>query len=70
MVIYRDIATRFATSSFFHESVSPKPYRNSTVCIRATGVVDTGGKFSTAVFDNGGAPLLSNSSAVFRKNLK
>jgi hypothetical protein len=34
----------------------------------ATSVVDTGGKFATAVV--GGAPLLVNISANFRKNSK
>jgi hypothetical protein len=50
----------------------------------ATGVVDTGGKFATGinntsetgvnndtgVVDTGGAPLLANISANFRKNSK
>ncbi len=50
----------------------------------ATGVVDTGGKFTTGinntsqtggkfatgVVDTGGAPLLTNISANFRKNSK
>jgi hypothetical protein len=54
--------------------------------IIATGVVDTGGKFATGinntsqtggsgkfatgVVDTGGAPLLANISANFRKNSK
>jgi hypothetical protein len=54
----RDSVTRFSTSSFFHESVSPKPLsillgpfqifskirRNICSSRCATGVVDTGGK--------------------------
>jgi hypothetical protein len=36
----------------------------------AAGVVDTVGKFATGVVDTGGAPLLANISANFRKNLK
>ncbi len=37
----------------------------------AAGVVfDTGGKFATGVVDTGGAPLLVNISANFRKNSK
>jgi hypothetical protein len=36
----------------------------------ATGVVDTEGKFATGVADTGGAPLLANISANFRKNSK
>jgi hypothetical protein len=36
----------------------------------AFGVVDTGGKFATGVVDAGGAPLLANISANFRKNSK
>jgi hypothetical protein len=43
----------------------------------AAGVVDTGGNFAagvvdiaTGVVDTGGAPLLVNISANFRKNLK
>jgi hypothetical protein len=33
-------------------------------------VVDTGGKFATGVIDTGGAPLLANIFANFRKNSK
>jgi hypothetical protein len=33
----------------------------------AAGVIDTGGKFATGVVDTGGAPLLANISAHFRK---
>ncbi len=40
------------------------------VAIFAAGVVYTGGKFATGVADTGGAPLLANISANFRKNLK
>ncbi len=41
----------------------------------AAGVVDTGGNFAdgvvdTGVVDTGGAPLLANISANFRKNSK
>ena len=36
----------------------------------AAGVVDTGSKFATVVVDTGGAPLLANISAIFRKNSK
>jgi hypothetical protein len=36
----------------------------------AAGVADTGGKFATGVVDTGGAPLLANISANFRKNSK
>ncbi len=32
--------------------------------------IDTGGKFVTGVVDTGGAPLLANISANFRKNSK
>jgi hypothetical protein len=34
----------------------------------SAGVVDTVGKFATGVVDTGGAPLLANISANFRKN--
>ncbi len=51
--LYMNSITRFSTSGFFHESVSPK----STGAPRyTTGVVDTGGKFDTGVVDTGGAP--------------
>jgi hypothetical protein len=33
----------------------------------APGVADTGRKFATGVVDTGGAPLLANISANFRK---
>jgi hypothetical protein len=36
----------------------------------AAGVVVTSGKFATGVVDTGGAPLLANISATFRKNSK
>jgi hypothetical protein len=36
----------------------------------AAGVVDTVGEFATGVVDTGGAPLLANISANFRKNSK
>jgi hypothetical protein len=36
----------------------------------ATGVADTDGNFASSVIDTGGAPLLANISANFRKNLK
>ncbi len=36
----------------------------------AAGVVDTGAKFATVVFDTSGAPSLANISVNFRKNLK
>ncbi len=36
----------------------------------ATGIVDTVGNFAAGVVDTGGAPLLVNISANFRKNLK
>jgi hypothetical protein len=38
--------------------------------IFAAGDVDTSGKFATSVVDTGGAPLLANISANFRKNSK
>ncbi len=62
----------FRLQVFFPESVSPKPLGipYSTVCIRATGVVDTGGKFATAVFDYGGTPCLANISVIFRKKFE
>ncbi len=50
---YRDSVTRFSTSGFFHESVSPKLLKY---------VVDPRGKFATS-----GAPWLANISANFEK---
>jgi hypothetical protein len=45
-------------------------FMNQFPPISPAGVADTGGKFATGVVDTGGAPLLANISANFRKNSK
>ncbi len=69
----RDSVTRFSTSGFFHEPVSPKhlsipirPFRifskiRGDVCGSrcTTGVIDTDGKFATGVVGTSGAPWIS-----------
>jgi hypothetical protein len=51
---YRDSATRFSTSGFFHESVSPKPLSIPSEPFRKFADIFAATRRTTAVKDTGG----------------
>ncbi len=72
-VVLQDSATRFSTSGFFHEPVSPKPLGTPwgpfRIFSKIRGDIHSS-RCTTSVIDTGGAPWLADISANFWKKYR